>query len=162
MAASLEGFDVVSKSVTVSWNETSRVPLDLPLAMAQRVDVVGTTTSVVPATGTLAAGEAITSRQLEDFGIIGGLHAALRLLVGVIEVPGGVAIKGGRPSQASVQLGPGMFVDPATGLSQARLPDDAIDSVTVLPNPYAVEYGRFSSASFSFRRGVPRIAGRRG
>jgi hypothetical protein len=25
------------------------------------------------------------------------------------------------------------------------LPDDAIDSVTVLPNPYAVEYGRFSS-----------------
>ncbi len=53
-------------------------------------------------------------------GIVGGLHAALRLLVGVIEVPGGVAIKGGRPSQASVQLGPGMFVDPATGLSQVR------------------------------------------
>ncbi len=77
--------------------------------------------------------------------IVGGLHAALRLLVSVIEVPGGVAIKGGRPSQASVQLGPGMFVDPATGLSQVRLPDDAIDSVTVLPNPYAVEYGRFSS-----------------
>ena len=38
-----------------------------------------------------------------------------------------------------------MFVDPATGLSQVTLPDDAIDSVTVLPNPYAVEYGRFSS-----------------
>jgi hypothetical protein len=44
-----------------------------------------------------------------------------------------------------VQLGPGAFVDPATGLSQVSLPDDAIDSVTVLPNPYAVEYGRFSS-----------------
>ena len=103
------------------------------------------TESVVPNTGTLAGGEAITSRQLEEIGIVGGLHAALRLLVSVIQVPGGVAIKGGRPSQASVQLGPGMFVDPATGLSQVRLPDDAIDSVTVLPNPYAVEYGRFSS-----------------
>ena len=44
-----------------------------------------------------------------------------------------------------MQLGPGSFVDPATGLSQVRLPDDAIDSVTVLPNPYAVEFGRFSS-----------------
>jgi hypothetical protein len=145
LAAALEGFEVVSKNVTVAYNETSRVPLDLPLAMAQSVDVVARTTSVVPATGTLATGEAISSRQLEEIGIVGGLHAALRLLVGVIEVPGGVAIKGGRPSQASVQLGPGMFVDPATGLSQARLPDDAIDSVTVLPNPYAVEYGRFSS-----------------
>ena len=145
LAAALEGFEVVSKNVTVAYNETSRVPLDLPLAMAQSIDVVARTTSVVPATGTLATGEAISSRQLEEIGIVGGLHAALRLLVGVIEVPGGVAIKGGRPSQASVQLGPGMFVDPATGLSQARLPDDAIDSVTVLPNPYAVEYGRFSS-----------------
>ena len=25
------------------------------------------------------------------------------------------------------------------------LPDDAIESVSVLPNPYAVEFGRFSS-----------------
>jgi Carboxypeptidase regulatory-like domain len=145
VAAALEGFDVQSKSVTVSWNETAHVPLDLPLAMAQSINVVAQTESVVPSTGTLAPGEAITSRQLEEIGIVGGLHAALRLLVSVIEVPGGVAIKGGRPSQASVQLGPGMFVDPATGLSQVRLPDDAIDSVTVLPNPYAVEYGRFSS-----------------
>src|SRR5262249_25906736 len=32
-----------------------------------------------------------------------------------------------------------------TGLTQVSLPDDAIDSVAVLPNPYAVEYGRFSS-----------------
>jgi hypothetical protein len=145
VSAALEGFDVQSTAVTVAWNQTAHVPLDLPLAMAQSVDVVASTESVVPSTGTLAAGEAITGRQLEEIGIVGGLQAALRLLVSVIEVPGGVAIKGGRPSQASVQLGPGMFVDPATGLSQVRLPDDAIDSVTVLPNPYAVEYGRFSS-----------------
>ena len=145
VSAALEGFDVRLTGVTVSWNQTAHVPLDLPLAMAQSVDVVAGSDSVVPRAGTLAAGEAITGRQLEEIGIVGGLQAALRLLVSVIEVPGGVAIKGGRPSQASVQLGPGMFVDPATGLSQVRLPDDAIDSVTVLPNPYAVEYGRFSS-----------------
>ena len=51
---------------------------------------------------------------------------------------------GGRARRAFSSVR-GCFVDPATGLSQVRLPDDAIDSVTVLPNPYAVEYGRFSS-----------------
>ena len=31
------------------------------------------------------------------------------------------------------------------GLVHFTLPDDAIDSVAVMPNPYAVEYGRFTS-----------------
>jgi hypothetical protein len=60
-------------------------------------------------------------------------------------VPGGVSIKGGRPGQAGVQLGTTTLVDPASGVAQVPLPDGAIESVTVLPNPYAVEYGRFSS-----------------
>src|SRR5262249_32972594 len=74
-----------------------------------------------------------------------GLRAAVRLLASIIEVPGGLSIKGGRPSQAGVQIGAGTLVDPSTGLPIVSLPDDAIDSVAVLPNPYAVEYGRFSS-----------------
>jgi len=49
------------------------------------------------------------------------------LLASIIEVPGGVSIKGGRPSQAGVQLGAGTLVDPSTGLTQVSLPDDAID-----------------------------------
>ena len=53
--------------------------------------------------------------------------------------------KAGGPARRPSSSVPGSFVDPATGLSQVRLPDDAIDSVTVLPNPYAVEFGRFSS-----------------
>jgi hypothetical protein len=92
VAAALEGFDVQSRDVTVSWNETAHVPLDLPLAMAQSVDVVAQADQIVPSTGTLAPGEAITSRQLEEIGIVGGLHAALLLLVSVIQVTGGVAI----------------------------------------------------------------------
>ena len=99
----------------------------------------------MPQAGTLSTHEAVSTTELEQIAPGGGVQSALRLIAGVIEVPGGVAIKGGRPSQAGVQLGPGMFVDPATGLTQGSLPDDAIDSVTVLPNPYAVEFGRFSS-----------------
>jgi hypothetical protein len=144
VAAGLEGFEAVRAAVAVAWNEVTRVPLDLPLNLAQRVEV-SAPAAVLPESGTLSAAEAVSTQELEELGSGGGLPSALRLLASVIEVPGGVAIKGGRPSQAGVQLERGMFVDPATGLSQAHLPDDAIDTVTVLPNPYAVEYGRFSS-----------------
>lgn len=145
VSASLDGFDPKAVTVTVAYNQTVDAPLDMPIAgVAERVDVVAPQT-VVPSTGTLTTADVIGSRELEQLAPGGGFQAALRLIASVIEVPGGVAIKGGRPSQAAVQLGPGSFVDPATGLSQVRLPDDAIDSVTVLPNPYAVEYGRFSS-----------------
>src|SRR5581483_7136130 len=75
----------------------------------------------------------------------GGLQAALRLLASVIEVPGGLSIKGGRPAQAGTQIGASSLADPGNGMAHLNLPDDAIDSVAVLPNPYAVEYGRFSS-----------------
>jgi hypothetical protein len=67
------------------------------------------------------------------------------MLSTVIPVSGGVSIKGGRPGQAGMQLGTTTLIDPASGVAQVPLPDGAIESVTVLPNPYAVEYGRFSS-----------------
>src|SRR5262249_58771194 len=51
----------------------------------------------------------------------------------------------GRPSQAGVQIGASSLVDPSTGLPIVSRADDALVSVAVLPNPYAVEYGRFSS-----------------
>jgi len=146
VSASLDGFDPKAVDVKVAYNETSEVALDLPIAgVAERVDVVAPAAAVVSSAGTLTAADTIESKELEQPAPGGGFQAALRLIASVIQVPGGVAIKGGRPSQATVQLGPGSFVDPSTGLSQVRLPDDAIDSVAVLPNPYAVEFGRFSS-----------------
>jgi hypothetical protein len=143
VSATVEGFERRVAPVEVVWNQTVTVPFDLRLAATEHVEVISTD-NVVPDTGTLAVGETLDSRELEEVAP-GGLQAALRLFVSVIEVPGGISIKGGLPSQSTVQLGSGAFVDPATGLSRARLPDDAIDSVKVLPNPYAVEFGRFSS-----------------
>jgi hypothetical protein len=145
IVASLEGFDLLRQTLIVAASQAAVVKVDLKIStVAERVEVVAAT-PIVPTTGTLTSAEGLTAKELEDITGGGGLQSALRLLASVIEVPGGVSIKGGRPSQAAVQLGPGAFVDPATGLSQVSLPDDAIDNVTVLPNPYAVEYGRFSS-----------------
>jgi len=144
LVAVVDGFTSQTQPVLVAAGANTDAPLDLKLAaVAERVDVVAPDT-VVPNSGTIASTENLNSRDLEE-SAPGGLQYALRLLASVIQVPGGLSIKGGRPSQSTVQLGPGAFVDPATGLSQVSLPDDAIDSVTVMPNPYAVELGRFSS-----------------
>ena len=145
IVVTIEGFDSQTQPLVVAAGQTARVKSDLRISsVSERVEVIAAA-AILPAVGTLSTTEGLTGRELDEITAVGGLTAALRLLASVIEVPGGVSIKGGRPNQAAVQLGTGAFVDPATGLSQVSLPDDAIDSVTVLPNPYAVEYGRFSS-----------------
>lgn len=141
----IDGFDPFTQVVTVAPGQPVVLKADLRIStVSERVEVLAPA-SIVPAAGTITSSENLGGRELEEIAGGGGVQQALRLLASVIEVPGGVSIKGGRPSQAAVQLGPGAFVDPATGLSQVSLPDDAVDSVTVLPNPYSVEYGRFSS-----------------
>src|SRR5690349_4624730 len=143
--AALDGFETTTESVAVTHDSAATVTVDLPIArFADTIDVVGETTAVSSGQ-TLAPIEAIASRELDQFVPGQGFQGAVRMLSTVIPVAGGVSIKGGRPGQAGVQLGTTTLVDPASGVAQVPLPDDAIDSVTVLPNPYAVEYGRFSS-----------------
>ena len=142
LVASLEGFQTTDLATAVAAGETARAAIDLPIAVVgERVEVVAPSVAVE----TIGTADAISSKTIEEFGGVDGLQAALRLLASVIMVPGGVSIKGGRPSQASTQIGSGMLVDPSTGFVRFTFPADAIDSVAVLPNPYAVEYGRFSS-----------------
>jgi outer membrane receptor protein involved in Fe transport len=143
--AALDGFETTTQSVLVSHERAAVITVDLPIArFADTIDVVGETTAVSSGQ-TLAPVEAIASRELDQFVPGQGFQGAIRMLSTVIPVPGGVSIKGGRPGQAGVQLGTTTLVDPASGVAQVPLPDGAIESVTVLPNPYAVEYGRFSS-----------------
>ena len=118
----------------------------LPLAMAQSVTVVARRKASWPSTGPSPQGEP-SRPPARGNGIVGGLQAALRLLVASSR-SGRRRHQGRRPSQAAF-ISARNVRRSGTGLSQVRLPDDAIDSVTVLPNPYAVEYGGFSSASCS-------------
>jgi outer membrane receptor for ferrienterochelin and colicin len=144
VTGSLEGFVPTTVRVHLTAGQAVNVAIDLPIAMlTQRVDV--TASSPVSAEGTLSPSDGLSSQDLDQFAPGGGLSGSLRLLASVLETPGGFSIKGGRPSQAGMQIGSSTLADTATGLSHISLPDDAIDSVAVLPNPYAVEYGRFSS-----------------
>jgi hypothetical protein len=145
VSASLASFVTTTVSADVAAGRSSDVAIDLPIeGISQSVEVVAQS-PVVSNEGTVAPTETISGKEIDTFASSGGLQATMRLLASVIEAPNGVSIRGGRPSQAGVQLGVTTMVDPSTGLSKVLLPDDAIESVSVLPNPYAVEFGRFSS-----------------
>ncbi len=143
--AILASFVTTSVVVDITAGRSTDVAIDLPIeGISQSVDVVARN-PVLSSAGTVGQAEAISGKEIDTFVNGGGLQATMRLLASVIEAPNGVSIRGGRPSQAAVQLGVTTMVDPSTGLSRISLPDDAIESVSVLPNPYAVEFGRFSS-----------------
>jgi hypothetical protein len=149
LVASLEGFQTTEIVAVVTPDNTTMIVIDLPIAVVgERVDVV----AAAPLSGeTIGRSDAISTTAVEEYAGRDGLQAALQLLATVIMVPGGVSIKGGRPGQSSTQVGSGTLVDPATGFVRFTFPADAIDSVAVLPNPYAVEYGRFSSGMVVIR-----------
>src|SRR5262249_32726348 len=145
VSAALEGFGPGRANAIVESGSQTSIALELPLApLSQTVDVVAPV-SIVSAADTISSAERVDSSEAEQLTGSTGLGSALRLLASVIQVPGGVSIKGGRPTQAGFQMGASTLTDPVLGLVHLTLPDEAIDSVAVMPNPYAVEYGRFSS-----------------
>jgi hypothetical protein len=143
--SSLMGFRSVETKIAVTAGGTSRVALDMPLADISEHVEVRAPIAAGPTGDTIAPTSGVTGKELDQFLPSSGVAGALRLLASVITVPGGVSIKGGRSNQTGVQMGAGSLTDPTTGLSSLTLPADAIGSVDVLPNPYAVEFGRFSS-----------------
>ncbi len=154
VAASLAGFETATVTAPVVVGETTAVAMDLPIAaISQTVDVVGSA-AIVSREGTLALSDAIGSKELEQYAPGGGFQAALRLLASIIEVPGGVSIKGGRPSQAGVQLGAATLAaaEPrAPGLAASRR-----DSSSSRPGARARSGKRAST--ISIRRSVSAAA----
>src|SRR5215813_12709991 len=146
LTATLASFVTTAAAAEVAAGRSADVTIDLPIeGITQSVNVVAAS-PVVSNENTLAPTETLSGKEIDTFTSGGGgLQATMRLLASVIEAPNGVSIRGGRPNQAGMQLGVNTMVDPSTGLSKISLPDDAIESVSVLPNPYAVEFGRFSS-----------------
>src|ERR1043165_2756025 len=107
--------------------------VEQPVAFSSTIDVVAATGPVSSAQ-TLAPVEAVASRELDQLVPGQGFQGAVRLIPSVLPTTGGVSIKGGRPGQAGVQLEMATLVDPASGIARVVLPDDAIESVSVLPN----------------------------
>jgi outer membrane receptor protein involved in Fe transport len=68
------------------------------------------------------------------------------LVPGVVRGPDGMLnLNGARSSQSGMIVNSANVTDPVTGESAINLPIEAVESVEVLTNPYAAEYGEFTS-----------------
>jgi TonB dependent receptor-like, beta-barrel/Carboxypeptidase regulatory-like domain len=74
-------------------------------------------------------------------------HSLMQLLPGVVRGPDGrLRVKGGQPTQGALQVSSASLIDPSTGDFDLDMPGQSIESVEVLANPFAAEYGRFTSS----------------
>jgi len=79
-------------------------------------------------------------------------QSLLPLLPGVVrDANGRLRVKGGQPTQGALQISSASLVDPSTGDFDLDLPGQSLESVEVLPNPFAAEYGRFSASVTQIR-----------
>jgi hypothetical protein len=145
--AFLDGFsEALKQSVQMMAGRESEVSLDLVIAkIAETVTVAGNRRDVpleAAPTMTTAGGVSLESGPIKG----DNFEALLPVLPGIMRTPDGhVSIKGGAPTQSSVQMNAANVTDPSTGNLGFDLPNDAVESVDVQSNPYAAEFGRFSS-----------------
>ena len=150
VSASLDGFQTAEATIVVDPGGVEKVDLDLSIAnLTETVQV--TPPAFEASGGTLASVDTVSAAQAEILMPGEGIQSTLRLLPGVIAQPKGSSIDGGRPDQVGFLIQSGSYIDPATNLARLTIPNTAIDSVSVLPNPYAVEFGRFSSGVISIQ-----------
>jgi len=147
LRAVLDGFaEVLKPAVQVGDGRDVEANLDLTIAgIAENVSVEsGHRTIPLEASRTMTtAGGA----SLETGPIKGdNFEALLPTLPGIMRTADGhVSIKGATATQSSVQVDAANVTDPSTGNLGFDLPNDSVESIDVQSNPYAAEYGRFSS-----------------
>jgi hypothetical protein len=142
-----------SAAFIVRPNETTQVLLDTPLTFVpEEVQVraePSPTDSVQPVSmSDMLSGSILTSTPLEgdDF------RSLMPLLPGVVrDADGRLRIKGGQPTQGALQISSASLIDPSSGEFDLDLPAQSVQSVEVLANPFAAEYGRFSSSVTQIR-----------
>ena len=146
-------FDTDSAPFEVRAGETVQVLLDIHLSfVAPSVDVrapTSPTQSVQPVSASdMLSGSALEMAPLpgDDF------QRLLPLLPGIIRGPDGrLRAKGGQPTQGALQISSTSLIDPSTGEFDLQIPGQSLESVELLANPFAAEYGRFSTSIVQLR-----------
>jgi hypothetical protein len=138
-----------SAEFQVRADEAAHVLLDIQLTFVMpeievRAATPSPTDSVQPVSmSDMLAGSVFDLAPIEgdDF------QSLLLILPGIVRGPDGrLRIKGGQPSQGALQISAASLIDPSTGDFDLDLPGQSVESVEVLANPFAAEYGRFSTS----------------
>ena len=141
----LSGFKRHTESVTIRAGITTVENIDLELeGLTGKVTVVAdsgglnTKDAAPPAT--------LNQDKLQTLPLVNErFEDALPLVPGIVRGPDGLLnVKGARASQSGLTVNSANVTDPVTGEFAINLPLEAIQSVEVLTNPYAPEYGEFT------------------
>jgi hypothetical protein len=155
VAASRSGFVTRDSTVfVVRANETVQVLLDtqltfVPPEVEVRADMPSPTDSVQP----VSMSDMLSGSILEAAPLAGDdFQSLLPLLPGVVRDGNGrLSIRGGQPAQSALQISSASLIDPSSGDFDLDLPAQSVQSVEVLANPFAAEYGRFSTSVTEIR-----------
>jgi Carboxypeptidase regulatory-like domain len=143
----LVGFKQHRESVTIRAGITTLVKIDLEVeALTGTVNVVGDDEELNTTDATQPS--SFKQETLQTLPLVNErFQDALPLVPGVVRGPDGLLnVKGARASQSGLTVNSANVTDPVTGDYAINLPLEAIQSVEVLTNPYAPEYGQFTGA----------------
>jgi Carboxypeptidase regulatory-like domain/TonB dependent receptor-like, beta-barrel len=148
--ATRDGFaDAESAPFTVHGGATEQVLLDMRLTFVREtVDVVVPANSPTESLQPVAVSDVLTGTKMDIQPLAGDdFQSLLTVLPSIIRGPEGrLRIKGGAPTTGALQMSSASLNDPSTGDFDLELPSGAVESVEVLSNPFAAEYGRFSTS----------------
>ncbi len=155
ISVSRPGFVTRASAVfTVRANESAQVLLDTRLTFTPpdvevRANAPSATNSVQPVSmSDMLSGTLFETAPLQgdDF------RSLLPLLPGVVRDGNGrLRIRGGQPTTGALQVSSVSLIDPSSGDFDLELPAQSVESVEVLANPFAAEYGRFTTSITQIR-----------
>ena len=148
--AQRDGFaDSESARFTVSSGETEQVLVEMRLTFVREsVDVVVPANSPTESMQPVAVSDLLSGAKMDIQPLAGDdFQSLLTVLPSTIRGPEGrLRVKGGAPTTGALQMSSASLNDPSTGDFDLELPGGAVESVEVLSNPFAAEYGRFSTS----------------
>jgi hypothetical protein len=155
VSAVRSGFvDSTSTEFEVRAGEVANILLDVQLTFTvPTVDVVAKTPSPTDSVQPVSMSDMLDGSLLDSSPLEGDdFQSLMPMLPGVVRGPDGrLRVKGGQPTQAALQVSSASLNDPSTGDFDLELPAPSVESVEVLSNPFAAEYGRFSTSVTQIR-----------
>jgi hypothetical protein len=148
--ATRDGFiDVESPPFSVEAGATTRVLVEMRLSLVRvSIEVTAPANSPTESLQPVAVSDVLGGAKMDVQPLAGDdFQSLLTLLPSVIRGPDGrLRLKGGTPTTGALQVSSASLNDPSTGDFDLELPSGAVESVEVLSNPFAAEYGRFSTS----------------
>jgi hypothetical protein len=145
-----EGFaDTASAPFTVRADASEQVLVEMRLTFVREsVEVMVPANSPTESLQPVAVSDLLTGNKMDIQPLAGDdFQSLLTVLPSIIRGPEGrLRVKGGSPTTGALQMSSASLNDPSTGDFDLELPSGAVDSVEVLSNPFAAEYGRFSTS----------------